>query len=217
MILTPIKNLRNAKQRLAAILDQESRTEFAQAMLLDVLETLHAWEDRPEVALVTSDPYALELAGHFHFDVIDDPANQGETDAIERATEWCVSGGIHETLVIPADIPLISVPELDRIIESAPDDGSVLVPASDGRGTNAVLRRPADLFPLRFGNDSFKPHLAAARATGKSCRVIQLSGIGLDIDSPSDLQQLVAARGDKHSQKLARAWNLSDLPTAANQ
>ena len=49
----------------------------------------------------------------------------------------------------------------------APDEGSVLVPAADGRGTNAAFRRPANLFPLRFGNDSFKPHLAAAQATGK--------------------------------------------------
>jgi 2-phospho-L-lactate/phosphoenolpyruvate guanylyltransferase len=217
MILIPVKNLGTAKQRLAAFLDQDTRTELAQTMLLDVLETLHSWNARPQVAVVTSDSYAVDLAKHFHFEVIDDPANRSETDAIERATEWCLRQGIGETLVIPADIPLIAVSELAEITDESPEEGSVLVPAADGRGTNAVLRRPANLFPLRFGNNSFNPHVAAARATGKSCHVIPLPGIGLDVDNPADLRQLVAAPGEKHSQKLARAWNLSDFPAAANQ
>ena len=108
------------------------------------------------------------------------------------ATRLCVSRGIDSTLVIPADIPLIQAGELDQIFAHAPAEGSVLVPAADGRGTNAAFRRPANLFPLRFGNDSFKPHLAAAQATGKPCVVLQLPGIALDMDNPADLQQLLA-------------------------
>src|SRR4029077_16495862 len=58
MILIPVKNLANAKQRLASLLDQVTRTELAQAMLFDVLEALATWANRPEVSLVTSDPFA---------------------------------------------------------------------------------------------------------------------------------------------------------------
>jgi len=129
----------------------------------------------------------------------------------------CESRAIETTLVIPGDIPLLESWELEKILEVAPDQGSVLVPAADGRGTNAALRRPAGLFPLRFGNDSFKPHLAAAKATGKPCTVISLPGIGLDIDNPSDLVQLAAAPGDTRAQKFARRWDLSDLPLAASE
>jgi 2-phospho-L-lactate/phosphoenolpyruvate guanylyltransferase len=118
--------------------------------------------------------------------------------------------------VIPADIPLIQAWELERITASAPERGSVLVPAADGRGTNAAFRRPAGLFPLRFGNDSFNPHLAAARATGMSCTVLPLPGIALDIDKPVDLRQLAEAPGDTRAQRLARQWALSDLSLAAN-
>jgi len=67
MILLPVKNLANAKQRLAAVLDQQTRTELAKAMLFDVLEVLGAWAGRPEVALVTNDPFALDLAAQFDF------------------------------------------------------------------------------------------------------------------------------------------------------
>jgi 2-phospho-L-lactate guanylyltransferase len=133
------------------------------------------------------------------------------------ATGFCESRGIDSTLVIPGDIPLIQARELEKILEVAPGQGSVLVPAADGRGTNAAWRRPAGLFPLRFGNDSFKPHLAAARATQKPCVVLSLPGIALDIDNPSDLRQLADAPGETRAQRLARQWDLTEFSLAANE
>jgi 2-phospho-L-lactate guanylyltransferase len=217
MILIPVKSLAYAKQRLASILDQQTRTLLAQAMLFDVLATLHTCVSGTEVSIVTSDPFALELAQRFEFQIIPDNANSSETDAIEFATRFCEEQGIDSTLVIPADIPLIHAFEIEKILQAAPAEGSVLVPASDGRGTNAAWRRPAGLFPLRFGNDSFKPHLAAARATDKPCVVLSLPGIALDIDNPSDLRQLAEAPGETRAQRLIRQWDLTDLPIAANE
>jgi len=210
VILVPVKNLSAAKQRLAAVLDQPARTELAQTMLHDVVAALAAWLRRPACALVTSDPFALGLAREYDFEIIPDPANPGETGAIEMATNLCVTRGIDSTLVIPADIPLIQASELDEILAHAPEEGTVLAPAADGRGTNAVFRRPANLFPLRFGNDSFKPHRAAAQATGKPCIVLQLPSIALDVDNPEDLQQLLAHPGETRTQSLLRRWALDN-------
>lgn len=206
VILVPVKNLSAAKQRLAAILDQPSRTQLAQAMLHDVLAALHGWKNRPAVAVVSSDPFALQLATEYGFEVIPDPDNPGETGAIEMATRICVERGADSTLVIPADIPLIQSWEIEEILKHAPEEGSVLVPAADGRGTNAAFRRPANLFPLRFGNDSFKPHRAAAEATEKPCVVLNLPGIAVDVDNPADLQQLISLPGETRAQKLAREF-----------
>jgi 2-phospho-L-lactate guanylyltransferase len=217
MILVPVKNLSSAKQRLASLLDQATRTELAQTMLLDVAETLASWAKRPDVALVTSDPFACDLARRFGFEVIPEGVNRSETDAIEMATRICESRGVDFTLVIPGDIPLIQAWELEKILESAPEQGSVLSPAADGRGTNAAFRRPAGLFPLRFGNDSFKPHLAAARATGSLAVVLPLPGIALDVDSPADLRRLADLPGETRSQRMVRSFDLADLPLAANE
>ena len=217
MILVPIKNLTDAKQRLASILSPEQRFELAQAMCEDVLQTLAHWRSRPPVAVVTNDPLARDLAMLFDFEVIVDD-NSGETRAIEMATAVCKSHGANATLVIPADIPLIECSELQRIVDSAAvlggqvserQGGAVLVPDAAGRGTNAAWRSPADLFPLRFGNDSFLPHLASAKATGLPCVVLELPGIARDVDRPEDLHELAAARGDRRSQKLVRSWNLA--------
>ncbi len=205
MILVPVKNLRSAKQRLAAAANQASRTELAQAMLTDVLEQLAA-SGVDNISLVTSDPFALKLANQFRFEIIRDDTNISETDAIEMATHVCQSRGIETTLVIPADIPLISATEIQTIYDNAPERGCVLVPSRDKRGSNAVLRRPASLFPLRFGNDSFMPHLAAAVATNSTCVVLSLPGIALDIDTPEDLLELASLSGNKRSQLLARQF-----------
>jgi 2-phospho-L-lactate/phosphoenolpyruvate guanylyltransferase len=208
MILVPVKNLVDAKQRLSSILSPEERFALARAMCEDVLQALSRWQSRPSVAVVTSDSFARDLAARFNFEVVSDD-NSGETGAIDRATAFCRERGAESTLVIPADIPLIDSSELEEIVDHAPPGGAVLVPDAAGRGTNAAWRSPSDLFPLRFGNDSFLPHLAAAKATGLPCVVLELPGIARDVDRPEDLRELAAASGDRRSQKLVRSWNLS--------
>ncbi len=208
MILVPVKNLANAKQRLSSVLDPEARQELAQAMCADVLDTLAHWQARPAVTVVTSDPFAKSVAERLAFDVLSDDTNPGETAAIEMATALCRDRGADFTLVIPADIPLVQDSELQQIVDSAPHKGAVLVPDAAGRGTNAAMRSPSDLFPLRFGNDSFLPHLAAAKATGWACIVLELPGIALDVDRPEDLRALAEASGERRSQRLVRSWNL---------
>ena len=209
MILVPVKNLADAKQRLSSILSPEQRLALAQAMCEDVLEALARWQSRPPVAVVTSDSFARDLAARFQFDIVADN-NSGETSAIEMATAVCRKRGAESTLVVPADIPLIESSELQKIVVSAPHSqgGAVLVPDAARRGTNAAWRSPGDLFPLRFGNDSFLPHLAAAKATGLPCVVLELPGIARDVDRPEDLRELAAASGERRSQRLVRSWNL---------
>jgi 2-phospho-L-lactate guanylyltransferase len=214
MILLPVKNLAKAKQRLAYVLDQPARTELAQTMLSNVVAAIAEFAG-DEVTLATSDPFATELAGRYGFEVIRDESNVSETDAIEMATRICEARGVQSTLVIPGDIPLIEAADLRAIYDASPQAGSVLVPSTDKRGTNAILRRPASLFPLHFGNDSFMPHLAAAIATNKSCVVLSLPRIGLDIDTPEDLHQLARAPGEKRSQVLARNLGFSEKRTFA--
>ena len=210
MILVPVKTLVDAKQRLSSILSPEERFALARAMCEDVLQALSRWRSRTSVAVVTSDPFARDLAARFNFEVVTDD-NSGETSAIEMATAFCRERGADSTLVVPADIPLIDSSELQKIVDCAPhfQGGAVLVPDSAGRGTNAAWRSPGDLFPLRFGNDSFLPHLAAAKATGLPCVVLELPGIARDVDRPDDLHELAAASGDRGSQRLVRSWNLS--------
>jgi len=210
MILVPVKHLETSKQRLSALLSPSERCALAEAMLQDVLAALDASRHRGYVVLVSGDARAHQLASQYGFEVIDDPDDPGETGAIETATRTAIKRGAEFTLVLPADIPLITAAEVDQIFEVAPPEGTVLAPSASGRGTNAVLQRPPGLFPLRFGNDSFLPHLAAARATGNPLEVLRLARIGIDIDEPPDLADLLAAPGDTRAQRLLHEWRISE-------
>ena len=213
MILVPVKEMSTAKQRLASVLTQEQRTTLARTMLKDVCAALAEVKPRPPIALVTKDVFAVGLARHYAFQVIEDRENLGESEAISMATAEAEKLGADFTMVLPGDIPLLCASEVEAVLAAMPPQGSVLVPAADGRGTNAVLRRPCALFPLRFGNDSFLPHHAAARATGKTSVVLDnadLPGIALDIDRPADLAQLLGFPLRTRTQKLLCEWELRD-------
>jgi 2-phospho-L-lactate guanylyltransferase len=66
--------------------------------------------------------------------------------------------------------------------------------------------------PLRFGDDSFFPHLAAAEARGIAPSVVHLPGIALDIDNPADLAHF-ARLG---SRTRAGLWLAEHAPTLAS-
>ena len=210
MILVPVKNLETAKQRLSPLLNPSERFALAEAMLQDVAAALDGCKYRDYVALVTADPRAQRLARQHAFKVIADSEDPGETAAIGMATRAAIDRGSEFILVLPADIPLITAAEVDEILAAAPSQGTVLVSSASGRGTNAVLQRPPTLFPLRFGNDSFLPHLAAARATGKPVQVLRFAGIGLDIDEPGDLADLLTGPGVTQAQRLLREWGIPE-------
>jgi len=210
MILVPVKRLGTAKQRLSPLLSARERFALAKAMLQDVLRALSRCSHREHVALVSGDARAHRLARQYGFRIIDDPEDPGETGAIEMATRAAIERGAEFTLVLPGDVPLINAAEVNQIFEAAPCEGTVLAPSASGRGTNAVLQRPPGLFPLRFGNDSFLPHLAAARATGKPVEVLKLAGIGVDIDEPADLADLLAAGGETGAQRLLSRWRVRE-------
>jgi 2-phospho-L-lactate guanylyltransferase len=147
--------------------------------------------------------------------VINDRENPGETGAVEDATRICLDRGAAYTLVLPADIPLVSPEDIENIFSAAEHSATVLAPSASGRGTNAVLRRPADLFPLRFGNDSFLPHLAVARATGQPVQVLHLPRVGLDVDEPTDVSDLLRVPGQTRAQELLRSWRITERLTSA--
>jgi 2-phospho-L-lactate guanylyltransferase len=208
ILLIPVKNLTTAKQRLAEALDQDRRSQLAEAMLRDVMTAAAGVLGRIDVALVTGDTRVRVLAVEFGFRVIDDLRNESETAAIEMATAWCEQHGYDTTVVVPGDIPLITSSELHNVLDAAPSKGAVFVPAYDGRGSNCILRRPASLIPLRFGNDSFLPHCEAMKKTGADLVILEMPGIGLDIDNPTELDLLLQRDGDTHSQRLLRSWGL---------
>ena len=91
-------------------------------------------------------------------------------------------------MTMPGDIPRLSSAEIAATLaahRAAP--AFTIVPAHDDLGSNTVVCSPPDVVPLRFGEDSFYPHLDAARDRGIDPLIVRQPGIGMDIDHPVDL------------------------------
>jgi len=200
--VVPVKETTGAKQRLAAALPQKLRTELALAMLEDVLAALAGVRGLAGIEIVTIDKGASEIAHRYGAMVSGAEARDGHTAAVMSAARRLALSG-DAMLTIPGDVPLVTSREVDRIIDAHRAGGRfVIVPARDEHGSNAILAAPADAVPLRFGEDSFFPHLAVARACGIEPTILPLTGIGLDIDTPDDLAAFMARPSQTHARAL---------------
>jgi 2-phospho-L-lactate/phosphoenolpyruvate guanylyltransferase len=189
----PVKEFAGAKQRLASLLTPEQRQALAAAMLEDVLAAL---VDSPLAGIMvnTVDPIAGELARRYGAKVVTEGARDGHTGAVMAMARILGGEGLEGMLTVPGDIPRVTPAEIAAIIEARrPAPSVTIVPAHDERGSNAVLCSPPTVIQLRFGDDSFLPHLAAARALGIEPVIVRLPGIGLDIDQPQDLRAFTQA------------------------
>jgi 2-phospho-L-lactate guanylyltransferase len=89
---------------------------------------------------------------------------------------------------MPGDIPATRAVEIDAVLSAHLAAPSFTIsPAHDDLGSNAVVCSPPDSVPLRFGENSYFPHLAASRRQGIEPTIIRQPGIAMDIDHPVDL------------------------------
>jgi 2-phospho-L-lactate guanylyltransferase len=186
--VVPIKELHRAKERLASVLAPELRAALMLAMLEDVLAALAEAPGLAGIAVVTVDPAASWLARDFGARIIEIGARDGHTGAVMAAARLLAEEGCPGMLTVPGDIPLVTAAEIAQLLAAhASPRAFTIVPSCDERGSNAIICSPPEAVPLRFGEDSFFPHLRAAKACGIDPTVLRLPGIALDVDRPEDL------------------------------
>jgi 2-phospho-L-lactate/phosphoenolpyruvate guanylyltransferase len=186
--VVPVKELDRAKERLAPLLPPRLRQTLMLAMIEDVLAALTATLGLAGLAVVTVDPAAGRLAAAYGARLIEAGARDGHTGAVAAAARLLAKEGCAGMLTLPGDIPLVTPSEIANLVAAhRPAPSFTIAPSGDERGSNAVICSPPDAVPLRFGEDSFLPHLRAAEARGVRPTIVRLSGIALDIDTPEDL------------------------------
>ena len=191
----PIKQLENAKQRLAGLLSADERRQLFKAMVEDVLTAAEACPLIDDLIVVTNDAAVAELGRGFGAEIWAEPDSPGLIEAVTMAGQKLAEAGVSTMVFLPGDVPLVTADELDMVLEgfgAAAEAEFLIVPASDLGGSNCVACSPPDCMTFGFGEDSFRRHLAIARDLGLNPIVAKLPGIGLDIDVPADLAELVS-------------------------
>jgi 2-phospho-L-lactate guanylyltransferase len=190
--VVPVKERASAKERLAPMLPPEVRQSLALAMLEDVLVALSATPGIAGLLVVTVDPESRLMAARYGGRAIEVGARGGHTGAVAAAARLLAAEGRPGMLTLPSDIPLVTPAEIAQLLAAHPPAPSfTIVPSHDEQGSNAVACSPPGAVPLRFGENSFYPHLQAAEACGIRPTVLHLPGVALDIDNPEDVMSFM--------------------------
>jgi 2-phospho-L-lactate guanylyltransferase len=184
---------------------------LALAMFEDVLATLTGVRELAGIVVVTVDPAAAAIAARYGARVSNAGAREGHTGAVTATARELAAEAM---LTLPGDIPLVEADDIRHLVDvhrHATGRGArafTIVPAWDERGSNAILCSPAAAVPLRFGADSFLPHLAAARRCAIEPTVARMPRIALDIDTPDDLALFLATPSPTRTRALLEQWRL---------
>ena len=186
--VVPIKELEGAKQRLAPLLSPARRRDLIKVMMGEVLEAVSEAASLAGIVVVTVDPQATALATRLGARVLTDGAREGHTGSVVAGLRLLARERRGGMITLPADIPAATAQEIDLVVAAhLPAPAFTISPAHDDLGSNAVVCSPPDAVPLRFGDNSYFPHLDAARAQGIEPTVMRQAGIAMDIDHPVDL------------------------------
>jgi 2-phospho-L-lactate/phosphoenolpyruvate guanylyltransferase len=196
--IVPVKPLRRGKSRLADILTESEREDLNIHLLKHTLDILKSVPEIEHVLVVSRDPAALALArNHKARTLLEDGAPHLNV-ALTRATLVAKEYSTRGILIIPADLPLITVEDIQTMLECIQEPPVVIV-APDRRreGTNALLICPAGTIDYDFGPGSFERHCERARKAGVRLEICELPSLALDVDLPEDLDLVSAEFNDQ--------------------
>ena len=192
VLLLPIKDPSKGKQRLAALLEPEERTALVWTMLRDVAHAVTDCRAAERVVVVSQSTEVSQFAARRGWAVLHEETQLSESRSVDRASQLLRAEGAAAVLRLPIDIPLVRAADIESLLRfpvSVP--GALIVPSADGKGTNAILRNPPDVFPSRFGPDSFRLHQEEARKAGAAVSIVHDPRIAVDLDTPADIRDFL--------------------------
>ena len=200
--VVPVKGLDAAQRRLAGVLDLAGRRGLMRAMLADVLDALAASPGVDGVAVISRDRQVARQARAAGARPLPE-TGVGPNAAVAEAARVLAGEGCATLLVVAADVPLATPEEIAEML--GPRRAALtLVPDRHGIGTNALAWTPPAACTPGFGGRSLARHLETARGAGIPVSVLELPGLGLDIDTPEDLLALRRRPGTTRTQAFLR-------------
>ncbi len=196
--IIPVKPLNRGKSRLEGVLSPDERKQLSEMMFRRVLTTVKSVPQITGALVISRDPHALAIARDLGAHTVQESGALELNNALMRATQ--VVGGWRggAVLILPADLPLITVEDVQGVTELGQENMTVVV-ATDNHedGTNAMLIRPPGLIPYAYGAGSFQRHIALAKEAGATVKVYHSDRLALDIDMPADLEKYYRLTGSE--------------------
>ncbi len=191
--LVPAKAFDRGKSRLAPALPDPARQAFAQRLFEHVLETIIASHAVDGILVSTDSPAVADAARKYRaFVRFDPPGVATLARVVDGGLVELEARGARAALVLMADLPAIQPADVRAVVALLANHQVVLVPAADGRHTNALALSPSTCLRTAFGlSDSFEAHLTAARAACLCVAILENPRLAFDVDGPADHARLL--------------------------
>jgi 2-phospho-L-lactate guanylyltransferase len=189
--LLPLKDLVQAKSRLAGLLRPSERRALAQAMVEDVLTVLSGHNGIAQITLVSDDPGAVLLAQKYGARCWSEKSlsETGLNALIQSASDRLLADSDEPLVVLHGDLPLLTVEDISAVLSSQRQlQGLIIGCDRRGGGTNLLAFSSAHMPRFCFGPDSCAGHMAGAHRAGIPVQILQRSGIAFDVDEAPDLK-----------------------------
>jgi len=187
-IIIPIKRFEKSKTRLSGFLSQEQRAWLCHLMVNDLIEKMSELEES-NMFLVTNEIIPIPEKSKEKVVVLFEGRSSGVNDAVKIADCYIEKNKFDSSIVIPIDIPLLTLKEIKEIISFARDYKEIIsmVPSNRFDGTNILLRKPHSIINTSFDNNSFFNHFRKALDNGVSLKIFYYDNLKLDIDTIDDV------------------------------
>jgi 2-phospho-L-lactate guanylyltransferase len=189
----PMKPPSIGKTRLSEEFDASFRQALAAAMFADVLVALTRSRSIDKILVVTEDFDCARMAMLHGAEPVDDPGLSGHSEAAAYGANHAIGLGCERLLLVPGDCPALEPAEVDALfaIEST-SPACCVVPDRHGSGTNALLMTPPLSIEPGFGPGSRERHLERCAEAGVHGEEVELASLAHDVDTPDDLDELIA-------------------------
>jgi 2-phospho-L-lactate guanylyltransferase len=160
-------------------------------MLIHTVDILTAVPELEHVLVVSRDPKALSIAREHGARTVQEDGSPHLNVALTRATAVAMTYAAQRVLVLPADLPQLTVKDVQEMVALG-QQGPVVVIAPDyhGRGTNGLLLNPTGLIKYQFGPYSYDRHMMDAQRKGLKVETFNCDSLAHDVDLPEDLTYL---------------------------
>jgi 2-phospho-L-lactate guanylyltransferase len=170
-------------------------------MAEDVVAALAGARCLAGIALLGCDPDLAAVGGQHACRRLPEDPQRDWCANLDAAAAMLAAEGVGALLVVPGDLPTLQPADVVALLR-AHRDGVTVCPAARDGGTNALVMTPPGAVRFRFGSDSARRHLDAARSKDIPATELALKAFERDIDTPEDIawlaQQAVSGRATRY-------------------
>lgn len=183
-VVVPLKAIGTSKTRLAPALSPDDRVLLLRRTFGRVAAAAREATRVVDLVVVVGDEEGAGWAAEEGARLLAEPVDGGLNGALAAADRWL---GGRPTIVVPADLPLVTGEDLDAVAALLQARPGVVVAATADGGTGALVRDPGDAMPTCYGPGSARRHVEQARRLGIRVWTTDVPGLALDLDRPGDI------------------------------